>query len=458
MNVFGQLKKACLEILSSSPGGTVTGRIWWRSDIGKAQIDSGAQIRNVLLNDDKAVLGTSGTAATNVRLHRGGTAVLQQVLGSDATAEGSLSANLAQSSSRVENYTDAGKPTFGNGGRLAYLSDIFMLGLDIGSAWKYLVDTTTAQTLTNKTIVAGSNTISGITVAMMNSGAAASGKVATANGSAGVTWEDATTIGVGTQTFTSNDTFVVPAGVTSLLVEACGGGGGGGGGGTGSGSGGGGGGGGAPVFSRVVTVVPGETITIVIGTGGAGGAIGTVGVVGVSTTLVGSTSGALLTAIGGGFGGDGFDDLAGAGSDGGNSIGAGGGGGDGTVTGGGGGGGSTGPGGTSLIGSARSGSNGGGGAGGNTSTAGSSGGPTVMFVTAAAGGSTAASGGGGGGGGSGFGIGGAGGNGAATPTAGTAAAANTGGGGGGGGGSGDAGAGAAGAAGGSGKVILRWGI
>lgn len=194
MNVFGQLKKATLEILGSSPSGNVTGRIWWRSDTGKAQADSGTQKRDFILNDDKAIIGTSGTAASNIRFHRGAAGVLQQVLGSDVTAEGTLSTALAQSSSRAENYTNAGKPAFGNAGRLAYLTDLFALGLDIGTAWKYLVDTDTAQTLTNKTIVAGSNTITGITVTMMSSAGQPAGQIPQSDGANNVAWVDPTTL------------------------------------------------------------------------------------------------------------------------------------------------------------------------------------------------------------------------------------------------------------------------
>ena len=188
MNVFGQLKKACLEILSSSPSGSVSGRIWWRSDTGKAEIDSGTQKRAVLLNDDKAVIGNSGTASNNVRFHRGADGVLQHVTGNDGTSEGTLSTSLAQVSGKVEGYTDSGKPTFGNAGRLAYLTDLFGLALDIGTSWKYLVDTTTAQTLTNKTIAGGSNTISGITVGMMSSGVTPDGYIPKADGFGNVTW------------------------------------------------------------------------------------------------------------------------------------------------------------------------------------------------------------------------------------------------------------------------------
>ena len=81
-----------------------------------------------------------------------------------------------------------------------------------------------------------------------------------------------------------NSTFVVPAGVTQLTVTLVGAGGGGGGGvGRPDGNsnsqwaGGGGGGGGGEVLTRVVSVTPGQTFNLVIGSGGLGGAGATSG-------------------------------------------------------------------------------------------------------------------------------------------------------------------------------------
>lgn len=74
----------------------------------------------------------------------------------------------------------------------------------------------------------------------------------------------------GSQVFTANGTFTVPAGVTSVLLSGAGGGGGGGGG--AGGYGGGGGGGGASVINRSITgLTPGQTVTVTIGSGGAAG-------------------------------------------------------------------------------------------------------------------------------------------------------------------------------------------
>ncbi|MDI1255031.1 MAG: choice-of-anchor D domain-containing protein [Flavobacterium sp.] len=71
------------------------------------------------------------------------------------------------------------------------------------------------------------------------------------------------------QTFTTTGTFTVPAGVTSIQVEAWGAGGAGGGA-TGTISAGGGGAGGGYVKNTAVTVVPGTTYTVTIGTGAVG--------------------------------------------------------------------------------------------------------------------------------------------------------------------------------------------
>ncbi|AWI27107.1 choice-of-anchor D domain-containing protein [Flavobacterium pallidum] len=71
------------------------------------------------------------------------------------------------------------------------------------------------------------------------------------------------------QTFSSTGTFTVPAGVTSIRVEAWGGGGAGGGA-TGAPSAGGGGAGGAYVRNNAITVIPGTTYTVTVGNGGVG--------------------------------------------------------------------------------------------------------------------------------------------------------------------------------------------
>jgi hypothetical protein len=106
--------------------------------------------------------------------------------------------------------------------------------------------------------------------------------------------------------FTSGGTTIVPSAVSQIAVMGAGGGGGGGGGDNGSFGGGGGGGAGIQPFLTFLTVVPGETLTIVIGSGGAGGlgsgSLGTgasqYGSPGTASTVTGSTSGLLATFYG----------------------------------------------------------------------------------------------------------------------------------------------------------------
>ncbi len=98
-----------------------------------------------------------------------------------------------------------------------------------------------------------------------------------------------------TQTFTSNGTFTVPAGVTSVTVEAWGGGGAGGGCTTLTRSTGGGGAGGSYTKTTLVAVTSGATISVTVGAGGIGvsGANGGIG----GTSTFASTS--PVSAIGG---------------------------------------------------------------------------------------------------------------------------------------------------------------
>lgn len=132
---YGQIKQASLENLGSDPASTVTGRFWWNTGSVKMMIDDGTNKRALLRNDAYCVIGNNGTAASNIRLNRAAAAVLQFVIGSDATAEGSLSTSLAQISAKVENYTDSGKPAAGNAGRIIYVSDLTMFMGDNGASF-----------------------------------------------------------------------------------------------------------------------------------------------------------------------------------------------------------------------------------------------------------------------------------------------------------------------------------
>jgi len=88
-----------------------------------------------------------------------------------------------------------------------------------------------------------------------------------------------------TQQFTSSGTFVVPAGVTTVQVEAWGGGGAGGGTNSSANRGGGGGAGGSFTRNTSVAVTPGASITVTVGAGGAGVSNGNGGAGGTSTFL-----------------------------------------------------------------------------------------------------------------------------------------------------------------------------
>ena len=97
-----------------------------------------------------------------------------------------------------------------------------------------------------------------------------------------------------------NYTFVVPAGVTSIDVEAWGGGGGGGG---EDGNDGGGGGGGGGFAGGTLNVSPGDNIVIVVGAGGAGAlSEDTNGSAGTASTVTGPDAGETFVAGGGGPG------------------------------------------------------------------------------------------------------------------------------------------------------------
>jgi hypothetical protein len=172
-----------------------------------------------------------------------------------------------------------------------------------------------------------------------------------------------------TRTYSSTGSFVAPAGVTTIQVEAYGGGGGGGRGGSSNRQGGGGGGGGGYTINNAVTVVPGTSYTITIGSGGSGS---TGGNGGNGTTTTATFPSGVINATGG-AGGRSYSN-SGTGGAGGTGTRAGGAGGTGSSLGSGGGGGAAG---STTIGSAgnipNGGANGGGTAGdggdGSTSNA-----------------------------------------------------------------------------------------
>lgn len=135
MFVYGALQNAQLENKSSDYSVGPVGRIWWNTTSGKAMLDDGTNVRALLRNDQKIIIGSNGTANNNVRINRAASGVLQLVLGGDTTAEGSLSTSLAELSHKLETYTNAGKPAAGVAGRVAYISDLGHALFDNGSAW-----------------------------------------------------------------------------------------------------------------------------------------------------------------------------------------------------------------------------------------------------------------------------------------------------------------------------------
>ena len=133
--IFGELLSAQLENRTSDYAGTVTGAVWLRTDTGRVSLSSGSIVKQFLVNDDKIIIGTNGTAANNVRVHRSANSVLQFVLGNDATAEGSASTSIAQTSVRPENYSTAGRPAAGAAGRIVYDTNLGYHVYDNGSVW-----------------------------------------------------------------------------------------------------------------------------------------------------------------------------------------------------------------------------------------------------------------------------------------------------------------------------------
>lgn len=135
MKVFGNLEKAALESIAGDPSGNIQGRVHWDTTATQIKFDDGTNKYALLRNDEKLIIGNNGTAASNVRLHRGAAAVLQLVPGNNATADGTLATSLAQFSTRFENYTDAGKPAAGNAGRIIWVTDLAQFQGDDGAAW-----------------------------------------------------------------------------------------------------------------------------------------------------------------------------------------------------------------------------------------------------------------------------------------------------------------------------------
>jgi len=264
--IYGELKAACLEVLSSDPTGPTQGRIWFNTTEGKIKFDAGSGIRALLRNDLVLVIGNSGTASQNVRMNRAGAGLLQLLPGNDVTAEGSLSTTLAQLSSRLENYLDASKPAFGNAGRLIYVTDLAELQFDTGSAW----------TTVGSGVDSGTNLGGFAEVFKDRVGTALRYRTLQSSDSSLTVTQNTNDIDIikttepfHTQSFTSSGTFTAPAGVTEVLVFGIGGGGGGGG--RATNQGGGAGGSSGQFYWTMIPVTPSNNYTVTIGAGGTGG-------------------------------------------------------------------------------------------------------------------------------------------------------------------------------------------
>lgn len=139
MQVYSDLKVASFESLASDPTAGVAGRFFYNSTSGLFKIDDGTNLRAFLRNDQKLIIGNSGTASTNVRINRAGTTLLQFLQGGDTTAEGTLATtNLGFLSFKFETYTDGTKPAAGNAGRIIYLSDLGVFMGDNGVSYASL--------------------------------------------------------------------------------------------------------------------------------------------------------------------------------------------------------------------------------------------------------------------------------------------------------------------------------
>lgn len=135
MLVLGELKSATLEVLATNPSANTTARIWYNSTDQKFYLDDASVKRALLRNDQRLVIGNNGTAASNVRINRAGAGKIQLVIGSDVTAEGSLSTTLAEVGQRLENFTTGTLPAFGNIGRVVFNTTTGSIQMDTGSAW-----------------------------------------------------------------------------------------------------------------------------------------------------------------------------------------------------------------------------------------------------------------------------------------------------------------------------------
>ena len=146
--IYGQLEKAQLENLGENPSAGVTGRIWYNTASGTPYVDESSVNSAILLNNQKIIIGTNGTAANNVRLKRSGNALMQAVPGDDASAEGSPATTLATWGSCSEKFTTVGRPaaSVANAGRIILDTDLDQLLFNtIIGTWAAIEDSAPPQ-------------------------------------------------------------------------------------------------------------------------------------------------------------------------------------------------------------------------------------------------------------------------------------------------------------------------
>lgn len=299
MQVLGQLKNACLEVLSSDPSGPTAGRIWFNTTTNQVRFDTGSGITTLVDNSRGIIVGTSGTESENIRLTRAGNGLLQVLRADDVTPEGSQSTTLAELSSRLEGYLDAGLPAFGNVGRLVYVTDLNLIKVDTGTSWAIVGAGVTSASNVGGFVEVFKDLVG--TDLRFRTFRSTDGTIEFTQNADDIDFKQGPKP-LQSVEFTTSGTWDVPTGITSVLLYGCGGGGGGG---SNSALGvnygpGGGGGGAACVWQFVDGLTPGDTITITIGAGGAGGAASALGnpggtggttSFGAFTTFFGATGG-----------------------------------------------------------------------------------------------------------------------------------------------------------------------
>lgn len=118
--------------IAALPAAAVVGRVAFVQDVGKLFFDTGAAWKPV-----GSEVGTSSSAANNVRLHRSGTAEMQLVPANDTTADGTKSTSLAAVDAKIMNVASfASLPAAGNAGRQAFVTDELKLYVDNGTTWE----------------------------------------------------------------------------------------------------------------------------------------------------------------------------------------------------------------------------------------------------------------------------------------------------------------------------------